>query len=183
MENYEKSFLLNLAKESIALKFQGKDFKYDETKIPNPLKKKRGTFVTLKINKQLKGCIGHIIPIQEIYKDVIENARAAAFEDPRFLPLTKNEFKKISIEISILSESKKLEFKSLKELIEILEKTKPGVILRKGRYVATFLPQVWEELENAEEFLTHLCLKAGLNPKEWEKNEIEIETYSVEKIS
>lgn len=181
MENKDKLTLLNLARESIRSKFEGKDLAIDAQKISAVLKQKRGTFVTLKINNELRGCIGHIAPVQELYRDVIENACAAAFSDPRFRPLAKDELEKIAIEISLLSESQKFEYKSWDLLIQNLEKNKPGVILRKGRQMATFLPQVWEELPAAEEFLAHLCLKAGLDPYAWKK-EVAIETYTVEKI-
>jgi len=182
MENKDKLTLLNLARESIQSKFEGKNLEINTQKISDALKQKRGTFVTLKINDQLRGCIGHIAPVQELYQDVIENACAAAFYDSRFMPLAKDELEKIDIEISVLSESKKFEYKSLDLLIQDLEKNKPGVILKKDNQMATFLPQVWEELPNAEEFLSHLCRKAGLPPYVWKK-EVTIETYTIEKIS
>jgi len=181
MNNQEKSLLLNLAREAIASVLENKKIIFDNNKISKNLKQKLATFVTLTINNDLRGCIGHLEPIQELYQDVIENAQAAAFSDPRFSPLTLEELKLTKIEISILSPSQKLIYSSAKELVQYLEKNKPGVILTKGRYSATFLPQVWEELPDAIHFLDHLCLKAGLKPEAWQEK-INIETYTVEKF-
>jgi AmmeMemoRadiSam system protein A len=177
----DRKLLLDLAKEAIESKLERREIKIPKN-IPSKLKEKRGTFVTLTINGQLRGCIGHILPVQELYKDVIENARSAALDDPRFPPLTKEELPNVKIEISILDLPKKLKYESPQMLIDYLNKTKPGVILKKGSCRATFLPQVWEEVKEPEEFLAHLCLKAGLQADEWTRT-IEIETYKVEKIN
>ena len=177
----EKNPLLALAKEAIKAKLEKRKVKIDETKISDALKQKRGTFVTLEIDGRLRGCIGHILPVQEIYNDVIENALSAAFADPRFSPLTKDELENTNIEISILALPKKLNYQSPAQLIKVLGDEKPGVILKSGLNQATFLPQVWEDITSAKDFLTHLCLKAGLAPDEWTRN-VEIETYVVDKI-
>lgn len=192
LEAEDKQFLLELAKEAIKSKLENREPKIPKN-IPPKLKEKRGTFVTLTIDGQLRGCIGHILPVQELYKDVIENARAAAFDDPRFPPLTKEGLPKINphtkdsgvgvkIEISVLTLPKKFEYESSQMLVSYLDKFKPGVILKKGHCRATFLPQVWEEVKDPEEFLAHLCLKAGLSPNEWACG-VEVQTYSVEKFS
>jgi len=181
MKKKEKKILKNLAFEAIKSELENQKLEIDNTEISDALKQRRSAFVTLTIDGQLRGCIGHLAPVQALFRDVIENARAAAFSDPRFTPLTKNEFEKIAIEISILSASKKLVYESVPSLIEYLEKNRPGVILKYGGRRATFLPQVWDELPKAELFLSHLCLKAGLDPNEWRKK-VEIETYTVEKI-
>lgn len=181
MENKDKLTLANLAREAIRSELDNQKLAVNETKISGALKQKRSAFVTLKIDGRLRGCIGHLAPVQPLFKDVIENARAAAFLDPRFTSLTKNEFGKTDIEISVLSVSKKLEYKSVPSLIKNLERDKPGVILKYGNGIATFLPQVWDELPEVEHFLSQLCLKAGLDSNQWKK-EVEIETYTVEVI-
>lgn len=181
MNKQEKSLLLRLSREAIASVLDNNKIIFAKNKISENLKQKLATFITLTINHDLRGCIGHLEPIQELYQDVIENAQAAAFSDPRFLPLIKEELPKIKIEISILSPSQKFTYSSGKELVQYLEKNKPGVILSKGRYSATFLPQVWEELPDAVHFLDHLCLKAGLKPEAWQEG-VTIETYTVEKF-
>lgn len=174
-----KKTLLNLARRAIEARLFKKnlEIKEEEKKFIT----KQACFVTLTINGELRGCIGHLEPIQELYKEVAANATAAAFEDPRFPPLCKAELDRIKIEISILGKKKKLEYKTVEELKEYLERNRPGVVLKKGWQNATFLPQVWEELPEVEEFLGYLCTKAGLKKDEW-KHGVEIEVYGVDKI-
>jgi AmmeMemoRadiSam system protein A len=181
MENEEKKYLLNIARAAIKAGLENTNFKADLSQISKELLEKRATFVTLTIHSDLRGCIGHLVPIQELYKDVIENAQAAAFSDPRFRPLLKDELSQIKIEISILGPSKKFTYQSPEKLVQYLEENKPGVTLSKNGYSATFLPQVWEELPDAPHFLDHLCLKAGLDPYEWQRG-VEIEIYTVDKF-
>ncbi|MEK7508325.1 MAG: AmmeMemoRadiSam system protein A [Patescibacteria group bacterium] len=176
----EKKYLLGLARRSIRHYFDtGKVLKEDGGIPSEKLKEKLACFVTLTIGGQLRGCIGHILPVQELYKDVIENVVSAAFEDPRFYPLSKEEFDKIKIEISVLTVPVLLAFSTPEELIKKLRPKIDGVILKQGRQQATFLPQVWEELSNPKEFLGHLCLKAGLEEECW-RGDLEVETYQAE---
>jgi len=150
-------------------------------RIPSKLRKKRACFVTLTIKGQLRGCIGHILPIQTLYRDIIENAKAAAFDDPRFPPLEKEELDNLTIELSILDIPKPFSYQSNEEFIAYLLKYKPGVILSKGPYKGTFLPQVWDDLPDPIAFLSNLSLKAGLEEHAW-KHGVKIELYDVEKI-
>ncbi|MBN2016475.1 AmmeMemoRadiSam system protein A [Candidatus Dojkabacteria bacterium] len=180
----EQEYLLNLSRKALEKIFEtGKGLVVKDSDIPENLRQNRATFVTLTINGKLRGCIGKIYPVQEIYKDVVENTYSAAFDDPRFAQLTKEEFKKVKIEISILDKPKLLKYKNPDNLITKLRKEKPGVILRQNLYSATFLPQVWDELKTPQEFLSHLCLKAGLGINDWQKGNLEIETYNVLKFS
>lgn len=160
------------------------------------LKEKRGTFVTLKKNKELRGCIGHIEPVQEIYKDVIDNALAAAFEDTRFLPLKADELPEVGIEISVLTEPQELKYSSADDLLAKLTPLRDGVIIKKGSRGATYLPQVWEDfaspnppaggeggMKDKAGFLSSLCLKAGLPAEEWKRDSLEVWTYQAEVFS
>ncbi|OGF63858.1 MAG: hypothetical protein A2Y62_18910 [Candidatus Fischerbacteria bacterium RBG_13_37_8] len=160
-----KKFLLKLARDSIAYYFTHKSLmSIDDKKTPlSPaLKIVRGAFVTLKINKQLRGCIGHIEPVQELYKDVIENAVNAAFSDPRFQPLTEAELPKVDIDISALTP-----FTKINNLDEILV-GKHGIIIKKGFHQAVFLPQVpVEQGWNKTQYLENLCYKAGLKKDDY----------------
>ena len=141
---------------------------------------RRGTFVTLKIDNQLRGCIGNLTPEKTILEGVKDNAVHAAFQDPRFRPLSKSEFDQIDIEISLLTEPKELKFKDANDLLAKLRPNVDGVILRKGRYSATFLPQVWEQLPEKEKFLGYLCNKAGLPETAWKEPGMEVLTYQVQ---
>src|SRR4030043_418073 len=112
--------LLKLAREAIECEINKK-----ELEIPENIKKryseKKACFVTLTENRELRGCIGSLYPKQELYKDIIENAVHAAFDDYRFSPLDKNELQKIKKEVSVLSIPKKIEFKDEKELLEKID--------------------------------------------------------------
>ena len=144
------------------------------------LNKKSGVFVTLKINGELRGCIGTILGYDTILNSVAKNALSAAFSDPRFVPLTLEELKKTEVEVSVLTEPKEFKYKNSDDLISKLEKDKFGLIIQKGGKSATFLPQVWEELSKPEDFLSHLCSKAGLYPDAWRKDELQIFSYKVQ---
>jgi AmmeMemoRadiSam system protein B/AmmeMemoRadiSam system protein A len=139
-----------------------------------------GTFVTLKINDQLRGCIGNLTSTETVLKGVKRNALHAAFHDPRFAPLSKEELRHTEIEVSILTEPQALVHRDWQDLSKKLRVHVDGVIIRKGHARATFLPQVWEQLPRPEEFLSHLCMKAGLPSQAWKNSELEILTYQVQ---
>jgi AmmeMemoRadiSam system protein A len=158
------NILLKIARASILEQFEGKTLinKKELIKEYPFLKEKRATFVTLKIENRLRGCIGSILPRMTLIDDVIYNAKEAAFSDPRFSPLTKEEYDKIKIEISLLTIPQKLEYKDIDDLKDKIIPHKHGVILALGGYQATFLPSVWEELPKFELFFGHLCQKASM---------------------
>ena len=139
-----------------------------------------GTFVTLKIQGQLRGCIGNLTSTESVLDGVKRNAVNAAFHDPRFSSLSAAELERTEIEVSILTEPLPLEYRDWQDLITKLRVNVDGVIIRKGHTSATFLPQVWEQLAQPENFLTHLCLKAGLPSDTWKSSELEVLTYQVQ---
>ena len=139
-----------------------------------------GTFVTLKIDGNLRGCIGNLTASEPLINGVKQNALNAAFHDPRFPALTPEEMKEVEIEVSILNEPQPLEYSDSEDLISKLRAEVDGVILRKGYRSATFLPQVWEQLPRPEEFLSHLCMKAGLSADAWKKEKLDVSTYQVQ---
>ncbi len=139
-----------------------------------------GTFVTLKINGGLRGCIGNLQPAGSVLEGVQRNAVNAAFYDPRFQPLSSQEFEQVQIEISVLSQPQTLQYSDGEDLTGKLKPGVDGVILSLGSAGATFLPQVWEQLPEPETFLDHLCQKAGLNAAAWRTDHPEIEIYQVQ---
>lgn len=171
-----------MAKQAISSQLTGQQLKIVAEDLPGSFLEKRATFVTLHKNGRLRGCIGELQAKVPLYQSVIDNARLAAFKDPRFLPVQLNELDQLEIEVSILSLSKPLAYLSQQDLIRQLEESKPGVVLKQGNKSATFLPQVWEELPTGELFLSQLCLKAGLAKDQWQQEKVEIEIYQVEKI-
>jgi AmmeMemoRadiSam system protein A len=143
-------------------------------------REKRGTFVTLKIKGQLRGCMGCLTPSETILEGIQRNAINSAFNDPRFPQLTPAELDQAEIDISILTAPRKLEYQGGSELLQKLRPKTDGVIIGKGTARATFLPQVWEQLPNPEDFLAHLCRKAGLSPDEWRTGELDVSIYQVQ---
>jgi AmmeMemoRadiSam system protein A len=143
------------------------------------LQVKAGTFVTLKIDGRLRGCIGSFVG-QSLIEGVQANAVNAAFHDPRFPPLAAEELHRVAIEVSILTPSQPLPYLNSTDLIAKLRPGLDGVTIRKGLCSATFLPQVWEQLPGPEVFLTHLCIKAGLGADAWRMDKLEVETYQVQ---
>ena len=139
-----------------------------------------GTFVTLKIQGQLRGCIGNLTATKSVLEGVKRNAINAAFHDPRFASLTAAELERTKIEVSILTSPRRLEYRDSQDLIHKLRVNVDGVILRKDQASATFLPQVWEQLSRPEDFLSHLCQKAGLSADAWKRSEPEVLTYQVQ---
>jgi hypothetical protein len=127
----------------------------------------RATFVTLKKDGGLRGCIGSLEAHRPLGEDVIANARAAAFKDPRFSPLSRQEFEapgseSMDIEVSLLSTSRRILFEDHTDLIRQLRPGEDGIILECEGRRATFLPQVWEGLPDPEQFLAHLKQKAEI---------------------
>ncbi|HIJ78750.1 MAG: AmmeMemoRadiSam system protein A [Desulfobulbaceae bacterium] len=144
------------------------------------LQQKRGTFVTLKKNGQLRGCIGSLADFEAIFDGVRRNAENAAFHDHRFSPVQLDEMAEIIVEISILTNPQVLAYEDAADLIAKLRPGIDGVIIRKGQLGATFLPQVWEQVPRPEDFLGHLCLKAMLSSDAWRLGELEVSVYQVQ---
>ena len=143
----------------------------------------QGAFVTLTIGRELRGCIGSIMPEGPLWESVRANALNAAFHDPRFEPLSKEEFAKTEIEVSALSPLYELKYSGADDLISKLEPRVHGVLLRfKDGSGATFLPQVWDDLPTADEFLSHLCMKAGKPAGAWKNEKPAVFTYTVQHI-
>ena len=156
--------LLKIARASILEVFENKPLinKKELIKEYPFLAEQRATFVTLKIDGNLRGCIGSILPRMSLIDDVIYNAKQAAFNDPRFKPLTPQEYEKIKIEVSILTIPEKMEYEDEKDLKRKIRPKIDGVILSLADKQATFLPSVWDELPLFEIFFGHLCMKAGM---------------------
>lgn len=180
--------LLTLARQTIALKLgltvPDDEQKKLEKKLHDPvLQQERGTFVTLHRHGQLRGCIGSIAPVESIAANIRRNAVNAAFGDPRFPPLQQKEFDEVDIEVSILTDPKPLSYDNGADLVAKLRPQIDGVILRDGFSSATFLPQVWDQLPQPEDFLNRLCMKAGLHPDAWQTGKLEVLTYQVQYFS
>jgi len=145
----------------------------------NDLQSIGASFVTLTKNNELRGCIGSLEAHRPLIEDVISNAQAAAFSDPRFAPLTLPELENIHIQVSVLSKPEVINFSSEAELLQQLRPNIDGLILEdKGRR-GTFLPTVWESLTTPEQFLQHLKLKANLPANYW-SDSLKVYRYTTE---
>ena len=171
--------LVRVARKTISDKLGIKEKDVDVPREPL-FSSHKGTFVTLKINHELRGCIGNLNSNENVVDGVRRNAINAAFSDYRFSPLTRQELSAVAIEVSVLTDPLPLEHKGGKDLLSRLRPGIDGVIIRKGGAGATFLPQVWEQLPDTQEFLEHLCRKAGLSKDEWMSPDLEVSTYQVQ---
>lgn len=120
------------------------------------------TFVTLTLHGKLRGCIGSIVAHRPLIDDLIHNAQSAAFHDPRFPPLTMAELDHAVIEVSLLTPPEPVEYTDAEDLSTKIHPQEDGVILIFGNHQATFLPQVWDEINDFDTFFAHLGMKAGI---------------------
>lgn len=179
----DRQYLLRLARSAIAEEL-GEAERTDATgPLPEEMKKPQGCFVTLEKQGALRGCIGTLEPATALVDAVKENAKNAAFHDPRFSPLKKQELDEVEIEISRLTVPVDLHFQSPEELLEQLKPGIHGVILHRDWHRSTFLPQVWDQLPDKVQFLEHLCRKAGLGGNCWKEKGLSVKVYEVEHFS
>jgi len=168
----EKVELLKIARMAVSSALEGKKFKAATTL--EGLLQERGAFVTIHKNGALRGCIGTFFSNEPLFKTVESMAESAAFRDPRFSPVSKDEFQHIDLEISVLS--------PLREIADInkIEVGKHGIYVSKGHFRGVLLPQVATEYGwDRETFLSHTCQKAGLPLDEWKRG-VKIEVFSAQ---
>lgn len=166
LENYYSDYITDIAKSAINSAIKGEEYK--PTEIPAVLTQYGASFVTLKLNGVLKGCIGSIYPTKPLILDIIDNAVNAGFNDPRFEPVTEREIPYLEVTVSVLSSIERIEFRDEKDL---LCKIYPhGIIIADRNNRAVYLPEVWEQLPNREVFLNSLKEKAGLDPTYFSKS-------------
>jgi AmmeMemoRadiSam system protein A len=137
-------------------------------------------FVTLTQQGQLRGCIGTLQAHRSLLDDVKSNAVSAALRDSRFMPLSAAELDITYIEISLLSPPQAMSFRDEADALAQLRPHVDGVIFEYRNYRSTFLPQVWEQLPQPQQFMAHLKQKAGL-PADFWSHEVKLSRYTVEK--
>jgi AmmeMemoRadiSam system protein A len=140
------------------------------------------SFVTLRLDGELRGCIGTIDAHRALGDDVAWNARAAAYRDPRFPPVGAGELPRLQVEVSVLSAREPLPTVSESDALAKLRPGIDGIALEYGAMSATFLPQVWESLPEPDAFLEHLRRKAGLPARFWHPD-VRLSRYTVEKFA
>ncbi len=168
LDEQARGLLLQIARDSIRHGLRhGRPLRVEPENYPECLQARRASFVTLQRQGELRGCIGHLEACQPLVRDVAENAYAAAFQDPRFPPISTREMPAIEIHISVLTPATPMEFRDEADLIAQLRPGRDGLILQEGSKKGTFLPSVWESLPEPEAFIRHLKLKAGLPASYW----------------
>ncbi|MEN2998226.1 MAG: AmmeMemoRadiSam system protein A [Brevinematia bacterium] len=176
----DKRKILELARNAIESLFypEKKEELWRRKKAVEKLQLKNGVFVTIMKRNNLRGCIGYIYPVKEFSNLLVDTAISSATRDPRFDPLSPEELSEIEIEVSILSEPRKI------DSISEIEVGKHGLIVRRGHHQGLLLPQVatehnWDRIT----FLQHTCIKAGLHPMEYKKEDTEIYVFTAEVFS
>jgi len=178
LSEQDKIYLLKLARQTLEEHFGI----LPKEVLPPPsaiLQQPAATFVTLTINGDLRGCVGALEAYQPLVEDVKEHALAAAFQDFRFPPLSKEELPLIEIEISVLTKPQRLDYAHPLELPTLIKPYEDGVVLSWMGRRATFLPQVWQKVPDAKEFLDHLCMKMGVDPHLWRREILDVSIYHV----
>ena len=157
----ERKLLLGLAHDSICCELEGRAISLDA---PTPhLGEARGTFTSLYLHRELRGCVGYVFPTSSLYRSVAETARAAAFDDNRFSPISAEEAPHLEIELSILSTPQPTP-------IEAIEIGRHGLLLSQHGRRGLLLPQVAVEHKwDRTTFLEQTCRKAHLPPDAWQK--------------
>jgi AmmeMemoRadiSam system protein A len=167
----ERATLLRLAHQSIEAALDNRDL--EPTAPSEHLAECRGAFTTLHLNGRLRGCIGYVFPTQSLYRTVAETAKSAAFDDPRFEPVTVAEAPYLKAEISVLSPLRPV----TPELVVV---GKHGLVVTQGNRRGLLLPQVPVEWDwDRETFLAQTCMKAGLSPDAW-KHGAELQVFTAE---
>ncbi|MGH8175979.1 MAG: AmmeMemoRadiSam system protein A [Steroidobacter sp.] len=147
--------------------------------LPVDLMTLQSSFVTLRIERELRGCCGTLESTRSLAEDVWRNAWASAFRDPRFLPLTPEEWSQSDIHVSVLTSAQPMRVANEEDLLSQLRPRVDGLILELGASRATFLPAVWEQIRDPVQFVRELKFKAGW-PADFWSPQIRVSTYRSE---
>ena len=177
LSNKDRTLLLRVARQSIEAGLEGRPVPR-RADLPAALRERAGAFVTLHLQHALRGCIGYIEPRFPLYEAVEEVAQKAAFDDPRFPPLIREELEQVEIEISVLSPLHKI------GSVEEIEIGKHGLVIEAGYARGLLLPQVATEYGwGKEQFLTQTCRKAGLPGDSWKRSHVNIFVFQCDVFS
>ena len=168
--------LLQIARDSITSVLERRDIRFVESDVEESLRRPAGAFVTLSTREgHLRGCIGSIHPVAPLFRAVSQSAMNAAFRDPRFSPVSREEWQHLELEISVMGPIERVLC-----FDEILV-GRDGLIISRGGLAGLLLPQVATEHNwDRETFLSQTCVKAGLSPVAWRTPDTKIERFSAE---
>ena len=183
MTENEALVAIRLARGAIESELLDKDLPNMEH-LPSSFKNNGAVFVTIKNrpDNSLRGCIGSLIAHRALCEDIVANSISSAFNDPRFAPLKKEELSNVKLELSVLSEPARLHYTGVDELMSKITPNVDGLIVKYEDKQATFLPSVWAEIPQKEQFLALLCKKAGLDGEFYKTGKLDIYTYGAEKF-
>ena len=180
----DKELLIELAKETINSEINNTSIKKELLQQVQKFDIKQGVFVTITKDGELKGCIGHVLAIEPLWQAIIDCARSAAFNDPRFPSLKREEFPFIKIEISVLSPLERLKVEKPEEYLNKIEIGKHGLFIEGKSNSGLLLPQVFPEWNaDALKALQMTCKKAGMNVNAWKDLTNRIYVFSAEIFS
>ncbi len=179
-----QALLLRIAHAAIEEEF-GKPFSLSKEILTEQfpeLSQERATYVTVRgKDDTVRGCIGSMVPQKMLYDDLINNAKAAAFGDRRYTPLSREEYPDCHIEISLLTLPRAVAYADAEDLRTKIRPGVDGVIMQMGERTGNFLPQVWEEFPDFDYFFAQLGQKAGIGDKPLTQHP-KIYTYRVERL-
>ncbi len=159
---------------------EGEEPEVDE-ELPEQMEEERGVFVTLEKNDNLRGCIGRPMPRQPFIEGLVNSAINAATRDPRFPEVSPEELDDITVEVSMLTVPEEVEVEDSEKYPEKIEVGRDGLIVKYGGAEGLLLPQVPVDNDwDSEEFLSQTCVKAGLSPDAWIKEDISLEKFSAQ---
>ena len=161
--------------------YQRQPLEVDASSYTDALNRRGAAFVTLKIAGRLRGCMGSLEAHEPLVVSVAQNAFNAAFQDPRFSPVSEQEASRLEVSISVLGQPQEMFFESEADLLSQLRPSVDGLILEEGARRGTFLPAVWEALPDPKQFLRQLKRKAGL-PEDYWSDTVRIQRYQVQAI-
>lgn len=176
----ERRQLLTLARFSLNAAVKDGTLLSIPAGLTGALVERKGSFVTLTVKGDLRGCIGNIFPDKPLAEAVVQNAYSAALNDSRFSPVVASELPTIEVEVSVLTVPTALDYFTPDDLLHKLRPHVDGVVLHVGMRRATFLPQVWEQLPDPTDFLDHLSMKAGSARGAWKSEGTRVQIYQVE---
>jgi AmmeMemoRadiSam system protein A len=184
LNHEEEQMLLTVAREAIIRAVHGDQApEVDLSTLSQPLRETGASFVTLlSPGGELRGCIGTVEAYKPLAHDVQHNAVGSALRDPRFFPVGPDELDGLELELSILTPPQQLDFDGPEDLLTKIRPGEDGLIIRKGWHRATLLPSVWEKIPDPLQFMTTLCLKAGLRSDEWREPGMTVQVYQAVKI-
>lgn len=176
----EGQLLLTIARENIVTYLKGGEY-IPPNNLPIIFHEKLGVFVTLSINSNLRGCIGYPEPYYSLIEGLLDVSISAAFEDPRFNPISLEEFEKIKLEISVLTKPQLIEINNYEDYLSLIEIGRDGLIIENGYHRGLLLPQVpveqnWDTLT----YLENLCYKAGLPHESWKEDNTKIYAFQAQ---